>query len=647
MHRSARLFFRSPALRDRAQRGALLGARTLAGLLLAAAALPGEALAQPSPLPTGGPQTGGDEDAKPKGIAEAAPKPTGLMATTLTLPPPRDRRKKFEVLTLDGYLRTRGDWMKNLHLGFTEDPDGGGAPFPRALSCDAGFTGICSDTIKSTNLRLRLEPTIQLTETVTVHTQVDLLDNLVLGSTPNGTFHDGSAAGGSNPLGAFTGGQTTPEESSGGLRQSIAVRRAWAEVSTALGFIKFGRMPDHFGLGIVANAGRRADTDYATWETMWRPGALANVGGDNPLGYDLDSDHGDTVDRVMISTSVPGTDLEAAAALHWPTSGLISSDTDRGLRQVDGQAFDLDDVDDSTEWMLAIGRMDAPRDFQDRIDRGKLAVNYGARLLKRTQSWDYERPFTAGDPPAIDGLVPRGLSVYSPDLWLKAGWKKWKLELEATAAIGSLRTQADFETTPITTGTLVDIRTWGGVVRASTRALDDKLGWGIELGAASGDQWDNGPQGQTHLRNAQLLPPRGSSAAIKRFVFDPDYEIDLILFRELIGAVSNAVYFRPHVSYQLTKDITARVQNVTSAAVEPVATPGNDRLWGTEFDADISYQANGFTVGGAYGVLFPLGAMSHPAGLLEDDNSGDEIFSGNSGDASNAHTIQLRLSVEF
>lgn len=637
MHRSVRHASSAPASRR--------GLRLLAGLLLAASAWPGSAAAQPSPLPSGGPPTG-EEEAKPKGIAEAAPKPTGLMATTLTLPPPRDRRKKFEVVSIDGYLRTRGDWLKNLHLGFNEDTDGGGAPFPKALSCIDGFSG-CSDTIKSSNLRLRLEPTIQLSETVTVHTQVDLLDNLVLGSTPAGTWRDGSTGGGTVPLGAFTGGQTTPEESSSGLRESIAVRRAWAEVSTALGFIRFGRMPDHFGLGLVANSGRRADTDYATWETMWRPGALANIGGDNPVGYDLDSDYGDTVDRVMFSTSVPGTNLEAAAALDWPASNLTSDDTDRGLHRVGGQGYDLDDADDASEWMLAIARMDAPRDFQDKVDRGKLALNYGARLIKRTQSWDYEQAFTAGNTPATDGLVPRDLSVYAPDLWFKGGWKKWKVELELAGQVGSVRTQADFTTTPITTGTTVDIRSWGGVVRASTRAFDDKLGWGVEVGAASGDQWDNDREGDTNLSHAQFLPPKGSSATIKRFVFDPDYDIDLILFRELLGSVSNAAYLRPHMSYQLTKSITGRVQNVTSAALEPVATPGNERLWGTEFDFDLSYQANGFTIGGAYGVLFPLGAMNHPGDLTKADNSGDLVFEGNTGDATNAHTVQLRLSVEF
>ena len=107
----------------------------LAGLLTVA--LPTLAAAQPSTMP-GGPPAGGEDEPKPKGIAEAAPKPTGLMATTVTLPPPTDRRKKFEVITIDGYLRARGDYLKNLHLGFSEIEDGGGSPFPQALPSDKG-----------------------------------------------------------------------------------------------------------------------------------------------------------------------------------------------------------------------------------------------------------------------------------------------------------------------------------------------------------------------------------------------------------------------------------------------------------------------------------------------------------------------------
>ena len=72
------MFARSPRL------ASILAAPALTVALASTVALPSTALAQPSPMPAGGPPT--EDEPKPKGIAEAAPKPTGLMATTLTLP---------------------------------------------------------------------------------------------------------------------------------------------------------------------------------------------------------------------------------------------------------------------------------------------------------------------------------------------------------------------------------------------------------------------------------------------------------------------------------------------------------------------------------------------------------------------------------
>ncbi|MBK9030488.1 MAG: TIGR04551 family protein [Myxococcales bacterium] len=604
----------------------------LAGPALALA-LAAPAAAQPSPMPTGGPPSG-EEEPKPQGVAEAAPKAASLLATTPAVPARRDSRKKFDVIRVDGYLRGRGDWFKNFNLGFADSAAFGGAPFPQPSTCTS-TTNVagCADSVTSSNLRLRLEPRLELTNTTAVHTQIDLLDNVVLGSTPEGQA----------PLGAFGGGTVPPLAGVNSDRNSIVVRRAWGEVSTALALLKFGRMPDHFGLGIVANSGRRADTDYATWETLWMPGAEANVGGANDVSMDLDSDYGDTVDRAMVSIEIPGTPLRAAAAYDWPTTGLASNQTELGGAS-GGQPWDLDDADDVSQWMLAVARMDAPADFKEQMDRGELALNFAGRLTYRAQDVDYDLTnFVTGGPADSDAFVKRGMSAYIGDGWIKAGWKGVLFEAEAAAMIGSIDSLAEFGRTKP-----VDLRSFGGVARATTTAFDRKLGLGLELGLATGDDVDNVVQGRTHLRNATLVPP-DNDATIGRFVFDPDYKVDLILFRELIGAVSNAFYVRPRMSYQLTKSITFRAQNVTSAAVKPVSTPGNGSFWGTEFDTDLGYDAGGFHMGLAYGVLFPLSAMDHPVDTDTDETTGAPFGSNNqnAGVSSNAHTFQFRLGIEF
>jgi hypothetical protein len=198
------MFARSPRL------ASILAAPALTVALASTVALPSTALAQPSPMPTGGPPAG-EEEPKPAGVAEAAPKAATLMATTPAVPARRDTRKKYDVVRLDGYLRGRGDWFKNLNLGFADDPAFGGAPFAQPLTCRAtpatAVTG-CDDTITSSNLRLRLEPRFELSNTMAVHTQIDLLDNVVMGSNPEGP----------TPFGAFGGGGTESSSAAPGAR---------------------------------------------------------------------------------------------------------------------------------------------------------------------------------------------------------------------------------------------------------------------------------------------------------------------------------------------------------------------------------------------------------------------------------------------
>jgi uncharacterized protein (TIGR04551 family) len=581
---------------------------TRLSVLFGAAALsllPSIAAAQVGPGQPGGGMPGGpageDDEDKGDGVAESAPKTPGLLPTTPTLPPPKGKRNKFELFELDGYFRFRGDYFKNFNLGFRDIPEQGGSPFPWALGCTPLADGTtqtgrpCSDSVKTTNIRLRLEPRINVNETTSVYSQIDVLDNYVLGST-------------------------LPEGGDVDREQQIVVRRAWAEVQTPLGMLKFGRQPNHWGLGIYHNAG-----------------------GEDPIngGYDWDSDHGDTVDRLMFSTLIPGTRLRGAIAVDWPRVFPTSDQTSNtaGLRP---QPWDLDDNDDVTRWVGIVSRMDSPSDFRDTVDRGKLGLNYGVHFEYETQGWHY----TDADPDAAidpDRFVPRDSTIYTPDVWLRIGLGKLLFEAEGLARFGTIKVASDFATVDD-----VSIRQFGGVGRLSYRALDDKLRFGLEVGGASGDSTDNEVEGNIHVSGARIDPADRTHV---RFIFDPDYEVDLILFRELMGAVSNAIYGKPFMSYELTKTIDLKVSNVTSFAVRPVATPGNETMYGTEFDADLGYSSGSFHAGLAYGVLFPLSAMNHPEDpsfTYDDEATGlPELEGDNVGDAGNAHTLQMRLVVKF
>jgi uncharacterized protein (TIGR04551 family) len=585
----------------------------------------------------GGPaQPAGEE--KKDGVAEAAPKTPGLLPTTPALPPPKGRRKRWKLIEIDGYFRLRTEWFKNFHLGFLDrarnGSDLGGAPFPRAMGCYVDSPDPPCKNLSNANMRLRLEPTINLDEGTSIHIQADVLDNLVLGSTPVnqalGTYSDTNLP----PLGAFgNSNQAAPQAGVNSDRDSITIKRAWAEVAIPLGILKFGRMPNHWGMGIFSNSG-----------------------GHDPIAgtYDLDADYGDTVDRVSFSALIPGTDLRAMLAADWASTRLTSNQTAAG-RGREGHPFDLDDTDDQDGWIGVISKMDSPQEFKDKVDRGDVSFNYGVYFEYKTQSWDNDlNGFTlGGNLNTVDRFVPRDMKTYTPDVWAKIGYGRWQLEGEFVAQLGSINKLGDLGKT-----VGADIRKYGGTVRVSWKGLENKLRLGVEGGGASGDQWDNLPQGNTHISNANLLGTCATGTVcpidtkLSQFMFNREYKIDMILWRHLIGAVTNAGYVKPFLGYDLSKSIALKVANITSFALKPVATPGNSTMYGTEFNADIAYSAGGLTIGIAYGVLFPFSAMSHPA----DESATNPVFNygtdpdtgqSNTGSASTAHTIQTRLSLTF
>lgn len=612
--------------------------RWLVGLLVVTT---GIAEAQISPGggmgPGMGPQPSGGEEKK-EGVAEAAPKTPGLLPTTPALPAPKGRRKRWKLFEIDGYFRLRTDWFKNFNLGFLDraqngTTDLGGAPFPRALGCYSDNLDRPCGNLSSANMRLRLEPTINLDEGTSIHIQADVLDNLVLGSTPTGTDLQGIYTS-SNlpPLGAFGNTQTAPTAGVNSDRDAITVKRAWAEVAIPLGILKFGRQPNHWGMGMFYNGG-----------------------GHDPISgeYNTEADYGDSVDRVSFSAQIPGTNLRAMLAADWGLTRLSSNQTSANKGH-EGHPFDLDDSDDEDGWVGVISKMDSPQEFKDTVDRGDLAFNYGVYFEYKTQDWDYNlTDFTlGGTPDPIDGYVPRSMKIYSPDLWGKIGYGRWTFEAEAIAQFGSISRLDDLNKT-----TSVDIRKYGATARLGWVGLENKLRLGLEGGAASGDQWDNTPQGNTNIAYANLLGTCTTGAAcppdskLTQFIFNRDYQVDMILFRHLIGAVTNAGYVKPTLRYELTKAIAFKVANITSFALKPVATPGNSRMYGTEFNGDIAYSNNGLTIGISYGVLFPFGAMNHPEadsdGVSLGYGTDPDTGSANTGDASTAHTIQSRLLLTF
>ena len=243
------------------------------------------------------------------------------------------------------------------------------------------------------------------------------------------------------------------------------------------------------------------------------------------------------------------------------------------------------------------------------------------------------------------------MKTYTPDLWAKLGIGPFTVEGEIVGQFGSVQNLTD-----VGISGSENIAKLGGALRGIYHGLDGKLRLGFEAGFATGDQWDNTVQGQTNIAyENQLGDPAICNAqhtcTLTQFTFNRDYQVDLIMWRYLMGAVTNAIYLKPFAEYNFTKAIMVKLANITSMAMKPVSTPGNALFYGTEFDADVGYHDDKIFAGISYGLLFPFGAMAHP---VDADVSGpgfgygtDTNGQSNTNGPNTAQTIQARMVLTF
>src|SRR5262249_2637025 len=126
-----------------------------------------------------------------------------------------------------------------------------------------------NNTQAGANMRFRLNPELHISDNLRILSQIDLLDNIVLGSTPDGyanvpgnNQYNVVSRGGYSPLGAFASTQWAPSAGQNSLTDSVSVKRVWGEYRTPIGLLRFGRMPSHWGLGMFVNGGDGHDSDY-------------------------------------------------------------------------------------------------------------------------------------------------------------------------------------------------------------------------------------------------------------------------------------------------------------------------------------------------------------------------------------------------
>lgn len=573
------------------------------------------------------------------------------------------------VVDLHGYMRFRGEFQDNFFMNRQLEgyrPENGlqdarnvilpwsvWLPYEDGVlpagGCDGASDKAPCDqhALAYATMRLRLEPTIHLSDDVRVRMQLDVFDNMVLGSTPN-SFAVGPAAGSFNPYYRYERTifapidtlSTTLEPPTFGynsLQDSIRVRRAWAEVrNRGLGELRFGRMGDHWGLGILANGGSGIDADYQT-----------------------------DVDRIMLSTRLAG--IYIFGAWDFAAEGLLYSEP----ADVGGLAFDRSRVDDVDQFVVGAAYRMTEEEQTAALQRGDAVFNVGARFVYRSQnlsSAGTTNPFGLCVICNEDGeLVPggaerrtgprdpvfvrRGADIFIPDVWMQFMYEKLRLELEAVFVYGTIdnlsNTNYNGSLSPggERAATLLQ---FGFAFEGEYRLLNDQLGIHFASGFATGDQDVEGLDQFNGLQRQLPTPgnPQGDRT-YSSFAFHPNYRIDLIFWRNVMRQISGAYYFRPGISYDFIRNsfgqlLGARADVVWSRASEPIQTWGNADDLGVEIDVSVYYRSedgpdilDGFYAQAQWGIFFPLDGLGYLPGTPNAPSLG------------NAQTFRLLLGVMY
>ncbi len=548
---------------------------------------------------------------------------------------------KLEFLQLDGYLRVRGQLFHGADLDREADATGH-TLFPVPLQGQGSRSSLAS-----ANMRLRVEPTLNVSERVRVKAQIDVLDNYVLGSSNSALFDQSRSP---YPIPFYGSSRNLTGRDPTADRDAILPRRAWGEVQTPVGLLSFGRMPSEWGLGILTTAGRGIDDDF-----------------------------GDTVDRLQFALpplQTPIGKLTFVPMIDFDSEGVLHPDPHFGPGF--GQPIDAESGDDARTFAFKIARLDTDDEIRRKLERSESSFNFGGYYNYRSQRWTYPQWRVAGfggsyadtgDPTTEPAKFKRGAYAHVLDLWARVLRGKWRLEAEAVGVYGHIGQTYQYlpdetDATKLVATPLgrVLLRQWGATLVADYKALPNKVTVGAELGFASGDSAPgfgvDTDRTAVDANQNSMLPPYGSidgpqygqpgDSAIRNYRFNPGYRVDLILWRQIVGQVTDAWYLKPRVRWDILPGLAFDAAVIYSqaltaggpgaTAVDPTTTAGAYTLakgakkpLGVEVDGKVTLDAgNGFEAWSEVGLLQPFDGLGAGPGarLGARVRAGREVLAG-------------------
>ncbi len=419
----------------------------------------------------------------------------------------------------EGYFRTRTVMLTNL------------APQPRVVtSYPANGEQLIIPDIRSTSYvvsRLRLMPSLQFGKQVRMNFQIDALDDVLWGDNNGLSTAPLFATDGSNQ--GYLGGP---------VGDSVTIRRAWVQFPVPVGLMRVGRMPSHWGMGLLANGGGTGWMDPESPKGEPQRRVL-----DNFFDDDFGDNHfGSSADRILFITK-PITiyrTLKKLGKVEHPLvvgyafdklseAPLLPFETfERKFRPFGQQGFISRGSDDDVNEHVVLAVWNDP-DWDKKSFQDELRVGFYGVL--RTSKEGSTQPSRLTDPTAVcgtfDGVpypcVDTGSRVWIADIWWRIRYGKLFTEGEGYWIGGKTFGGVPFPSR----NTKKEAAINAGVARFAW--LENKYDAVLEVGHASGDD---------------VL----EDEHFKQRAMHPDFNVGLILFEETLRELTARAYGVPFYS---------------------------------------------------------------------------------------------------
>ncbi len=344
-----------------------------------------------------------------------------------------DKQKMFSrfanYLEISGYARMLFGFYHNAHLGTYVSNMGGTSNFGPGLGMFLPKKDLEEGEKDknqnpnvnhfSTNMRFRLKPTVHILDNMRIRSTFDFLDNVVLGSNPD-----------------RAGNRHTFMTNSQSPANAIKLKNIFAESELAIGDLRFGRMPHHFGLGILYNSGE----------------GLSDI-------------YGDQIDGVFFSTRLgdPYLTLGYNVAYAGPVI----------------ERFPIDSGSLTHVFSLSLLKRDGDFIRKKKFDEKRSIFDYGAHASYRYQRLDTDWHLEEKDLSVLGrNTIRRSAHVGSLSLWSAFSSGTFHLEAEADGIIGKYDSNSYFAK-------------WGAALESKYGFLDDRLQLGLNGGIASAHGQDS------------------------------------------------------------------------------------------------------------------------------------------------------------